>query len=74
MNFEQFAHGHDLTIRLGVFTPVALGAVLIGWGHISNALNVPLEELPLRLAEFEARVIQGGMSAWRVKGWPVAIH
>ena len=75
------------------------------WGHIPNALNVPLEELPLRLAEFEAhkqrpvrlvcrtdrrssqaasllteagftnaRVIQGGMTAWRAKGWPVAIH
>lgn len=74
-------------------------------GHIPNALNVPLEDLPLRLTEFEAhkqrpvrlvcrtdrrssqaasllteagftnaRVIQGGMTAWRAKGWPVAIH
>jgi uncharacterized membrane protein YdjX (TVP38/TMEM64 family) len=75
------------------------------WGHIPNALSVPLEELPLRLTEFEAhkqrpvrlvcrtdrrssqaasllteagftnaRVIQGGMTAWRAKGWPVANH
>ncbi|WPC67550.1 hypothetical protein SBP18_03330 [Rhodoferax ferrireducens] len=74
MNFEQFVLGHDPTIRLGFFTPVALGVVLIGWGHTPNALSVRQEELPLRLAEFEARVIQGGMTAWRAKGWPVAIH
>ena len=73
------------------------------WGHIRGASNVPLEELPRRLAEFEerrrrpvrlvcrtdrrstqaarvlaeagftdAQVIQGGMTAWRANGWPVA--
>lgn len=73
MNLEQFALGHDPAIRLGGFTSVAFGAVLIGWRHIPNALKVPLEELPLRLAEFEARDVQGGMTAWRAKGWPVAI-
>lgn len=72
------------------------------WGHIPDALSVPLEDLPQRLAEFgtyqqrpirlvcrtdrrssqaasvlaaagfaNARVIQGGMTAWRAKGWPV---
>jgi uncharacterized membrane protein YdjX (TVP38/TMEM64 family) len=72
-------------------------------GHIAGARNVPLEELPARLAELEdrkqrpirllcrtdrrsaqaarllaeagfadARVIQGGMTAWRANGWPVA--
>jgi uncharacterized membrane protein YdjX (TVP38/TMEM64 family) len=72
-------------------------------GHIVGARNVPLEELPSRLAELEdrkrrpirllcrtdrrsaqaarllneagfadARVIQGGMTAWRANGWPVA--
>ncbi|KAB2308272.1 sulfurtransferase [Betaproteobacteria bacterium SCN2] len=71
-------------------------------GHIGGARNVPLEELPSRLAELEshkarpvriicrtdrrsakaarlldeagfsdAQVIQGGMVAWRAKGWPV---
>jgi uncharacterized membrane protein YdjX (TVP38/TMEM64 family) len=71
-------------------------------GHIPGARNVPLEELPSRLAELEAhkarpirilcrtdrrsaqaarlldeagfsdaQVIQGGMTAWRAKGWPV---
>lgn len=71
-------------------------------GHIAGARNVPLEELPARLAELEAhktrpiriicrtdrrsaqaarlldeagfadaQVIQGGMTAWRAKGWPV---
>ncbi len=71
-------------------------------GHIAGARNLPLEELPARLAELEAhktrpvriicrtdrrsaqaarlldetgfadaQVIQGGMTAWRAKGWPV---
>jgi rhodanese-related sulfurtransferase len=71
-------------------------------GHIAGARNVPLEELPARLAELQAHkarpirilcrtdrrsaqaarlldeagftdalVIQGGMTAWRAKGWPV---
>ena len=71
-------------------------------GHIATALNVPLEDLPIYLSEFEgdkgspvflicrtdrrsakaaqllgeagftkAHVIQGGMTAWRAKGWPV---
>jgi uncharacterized membrane protein YdjX (TVP38/TMEM64 family)/rhodanese-related sulfurtransferase len=71
-------------------------------GHITAARNIPLDELPGRLAELEdfrqrpirllcrtdrrsaqaarllaeagfadARVIQGGMTAWRAKGWPV---
>jgi uncharacterized membrane protein YdjX (TVP38/TMEM64 family)/rhodanese-related sulfurtransferase len=71
-------------------------------GHIAGARNVPLEELPARLAELQthkarpirilcrtdrrsaqaarlldeagfsdAQVIQGGMTAWRAKGWPV---
>ena len=73
------------------------------WSHIRGARNLPLEELPGRLAELEerkqrpirlvcrtdrrsaqaarllaeagftdARIIQGGMTAWRAKGWPVA--
>lgn len=74
MNLAQFALGRDPTFRLGVFTPIALGAVLIGSGHIPDALRVPLEDLPLRLAEFEARAVQGGMTTWRAKSWPVAIH
>ena len=71
-------------------------------GYIAGARNVPLEELPMRLAELEphkgrpirilcrtdrrsakaarllddagfsdAQVIEGGMTAWRAKGWPV---
>jgi len=71
-------------------------------GHIAAARNIPLDELPARLAELEdhkqrpirllcrtdrrsaqaarilaeagfadAQVIQGGMTAWRAKGWPV---
>lgn len=75
------------------------------WGHIPNALNVPLEELAHRISEFgtdkqrrirlvcrtdrrssqaasmlidagftDVRVIQGGMTAWRAKGWPVLVH
>lgn len=75
------------------------------WGHIPSALSVPLEDLPQRLAEFDAhkqrhirlvcrtdrrssqaasllaeagftkaQVIQGGMTAWRAKGWPVVNH
>ncbi len=71
-------------------------------GYIAGARNVPLEELPTRLAELEphkarpirilcrtdrrsakaarlldeagfsdAQVIEGGMTAWRAKGWPV---
>lgn len=71
-------------------------------GHIAGARNVPLEELPTRLAELEAhkarpvrilcrtdrrsakaarlldeagfsdaQVIQGGMTAWHAKGWPI---
>lgn len=71
-------------------------------GRIAGARNLPLEELPPRLAELEthkarpirivcrtdrrsaqaarlldeagfgdAQVIQGGMTAWRAKGWPV---
>ena len=70
-------------------------------GHIAGARNLPLEELPARLAELEdrktrairllcrtdrrsaqaarllaeagftdARVIRGGMTAWRANGWP----
>jgi Uncharacterized conserved protein len=73
-------------------------------GHIAGARNLPLEELPARLAELEAhkarpiriicrtdrrsaqaarlldeagfadaQVIQGGMTAWRAKGWPVEV-
>jgi uncharacterized membrane protein YdjX (TVP38/TMEM64 family)/rhodanese-related sulfurtransferase len=73
------------------------------WGHIQGARNMPVEELPQRLAELDARkqrpirlvcrtdrrsaqaarllaeagftdaqVIQGGMTAWRATGWPVA--
>lgn len=70
------------------------------WGHIPAARNIPLEDLPDRLGEFEpdtavrlvcrtdrrstqaaamlakagfadARVVQGGMTAWRAQGWPV---
>lgn len=72
-------------------------------GHICDARNLPLEELPQRLAELEerkqrpirlvcrtdrrsseaarlladagfsdAQVVQGGMTAWRAKGWPIA--
>lgn len=72
-------------------------------GHIQGARNLPLEELPQRLAELEERkrqpirlvcrtdrrsaqaarllaeagfadalVVQGGMTAWRANGWPVA--
>lgn len=74
MNLEQFVPGRDPTIQLGVFAPIALGAVLIGWRHIRNALRAPLEDLPLRLAEFEARGAHGGMTAWRAKGWPITIH
>ena len=74
MNLEQFVPGRDPTIQLGVFAPIALGTVLIESGHIPNAVNVPLEDLPLRLAEFEARGAHGGMTAWRAKGWPIAIH
>lgn len=75
------------------------------WGHIPNALNVPLEELVHRISEFgtnkqrrirlvcrtdrrssqaaslltdagftDVCVIQGGMTAWRAKGWPVLVH
>jgi uncharacterized membrane protein YdjX (TVP38/TMEM64 family)/rhodanese-related sulfurtransferase len=71
-------------------------------GHIAAARNIPLDELPARLAELQdhkqrpirllcrtdrrsaqaarmlaeagfvdAQVIQGGMTAWRAKGWPV---
>jgi uncharacterized membrane protein YdjX (TVP38/TMEM64 family) len=71
-------------------------------GHIASARNVPLEDLPARLAELadrrtrpirlvcrtdrrsakaaqllgeagfcNARVIEGGMTAWHAKGWPV---
>lgn len=71
-------------------------------GHIAAARNIPLDELPGRLAELQdhkqrpirllcrtdrrsaqaarmlaeagfvdAQVIQGGMTAWREKGWPV---
>ncbi len=70
-------------------------------GHIPGARNLPLEELPQRLAELEdrkqgairlvcrterrsaqaahllaeagfadARVVQGGMTAWQAQGWP----
>ena len=73
------------------------------WGHIRGARNMPLEELPGRIAELDdrkhrpirlicrtdrrsaqaarllaeagfsdARTIQGGMTAWRANGWPVA--
>jgi uncharacterized membrane protein YdjX (TVP38/TMEM64 family)/rhodanese-related sulfurtransferase len=73
------------------------------WGHIAGACNMPLEELPQRLAELDgrkgeairlicrtdrrsaeaarllgeagfadAKVIRGGMTAWRANGWPVA--
>ena len=72
-------------------------------GHIAAARNIPLDELPGRLAELEdrkqrpirllcrtdrrsaqaarllaeagfadVRVVQGGMTAWRANGWPVA--
>jgi rhodanese-related sulfurtransferase len=72
-------------------------------GYIRGARNLPLEELPQRLAELEerrqrpirlvcctdrrsaqaarllaeagfadAKVIQGGMTAWCANGWPVA--
>lgn len=71
-------------------------------GHLAGARNLPLEELPARLAELDAhksrpvrilcrtdrrsaqaarllgeagfadaRVVRGGMTAWRAKGWPV---
>ncbi|MEE4237044.1 MAG: rhodanese-like domain-containing protein, partial [Anderseniella sp.] len=71
-------------------------------GHIAAARNIPLDELPARLAELQdykqrpirllcrtdrrsaeaarmlaeagfvdAQVIQGGMTAWRARGWPV---
>ena len=73
------------------------------WGHIRDAYNMPLEELPQRVVELEAhkqrpirlicrtdrrsaqaarllaeagftdaRIVQGGMTAWRANGWPVA--
>lgn len=73
------------------------------WSHIRGARNMPLEELPGRIAELndrkhqpirlicrtdrrstqaarllaeagfsDARIIQGGMTAWRANGWPVA--
>ena len=73
------------------------------WGHIRDACNMPLEELPQRVVELEAhkqrpirlicrtdrrsaqaarllaeagftdaRIVQGGMTAWRANGWPVA--
>ena len=72
------------------------------WGHIREARNLPLEDLPARMAELEGctqrpirlicrtdgrsaqaarlladagftdvKVVQGGMTAWRAKGWPV---
>lgn len=71
-------------------------------GHIAGARNLPLEELPARLAELDAykarpvrivcrtdrrsaraarlldeagfadaQVVEGGMTAWRAKGWAV---
>jgi rhodanese-related sulfurtransferase len=71
-------------------------------GHIASARNVPLEDLPARLADLEeyktrpvrlvcrtdrrsaqaarllldagfsdALIIEGGMTAWRARGWPV---
>lgn len=74
MNFEQFVLGHDPATRLGGFTSIALGAALIGWRHIPNALRAPLEDLPLRLAEFKTRALHFGKPARRAKAWPVAIR
>lgn len=43
MNLEQFVLSHDPISRLGIFTPIAFGAVLIEWDHTPNSLRIPLE-------------------------------
>jgi len=95
---QQLDAGEDV-----LMLDVRTAAEFVGeQGHIAAARNIPLDELPARLAELQdhkqrpirllcrtdrrsaqaarllaeagfadAQVIQGGMTAWRAKGWPV---
>lgn len=95
---QQLDAGEDV-----LMLDVRTAAEFVGeQGHIAAARNIPLADLPGRLAELEdhkqrpvrllcrtdrrssqaaqilaeagfvdAQVIQGGMTAWRAKGWPV---
>jgi uncharacterized membrane protein YdjX (TVP38/TMEM64 family)/rhodanese-related sulfurtransferase len=98
---QQLDAGADLLVL-----DVRPAADFIGeQSHISGARSIPLEELPLRLAELDdrksrpvrlvcrtdrrsvlaarllaeagfsdAKVIQGGMTAWHKNGWPVILQ